>query len=103
MFNHSDQREYRSIYETITCLPHRRTVGHCVIFYLGGTAVDQREAQDLQKIGSVSVSSVNGSLDDVTRQLSQQAKAEGASHFRVIGVNTPGDSSLWTGTAEIYR
>lgn len=70
---------------------------------LAATAVDQREAQDLQKIGSVSVSSVNGSLDDVTRQLSQQAKAEGASHFRVIGVDTPGDSSLWTGTAEIYR
>lgn len=67
------------------------------------TAVDQRQAQDLQKTGSVSVSGVNGSLDDVTRQLSQQAKAEGASHFRVIGVDTPGDSSLWTGTAEIYR
>ncbi|WP_432413816.1 DUF1471 domain-containing protein [Pantoea allii] len=67
------------------------------------TAVDQREAQNLQKIGSVSVSSVNGSLDDVTRQLSQQAKAEGARHFRVIGVDTPGDSSFWTGTAEIYR
>ncbi|MDU6388376.1 MAG: DUF1471 domain-containing protein, partial [Pantoea sp.] len=25
------------------------------------------------------------------------------SHYRVIGVENPGDSSLWRGTAEIYR
>ncbi|KTS29625.1 DUF1471 domain-containing protein [Pantoea stewartii] len=70
---------------------------------LAATAVDRQETQGLQRIGSVSVTNVNGSLDDVTRQLSQEAKSEGARHFRVIGVDNPGDSSLWTGTAEIYR
>ncbi|MHA6312186.1 MULTISPECIES: YdgH/BhsA/McbA-like domain containing protein [Pantoea] len=65
--------------------------------------VDREQAQSMQSIGSVSVSNVRGSLDDASRQLSQKAEEMGASHYRVIGVDNPGDSSLWTGTAEIYR
>ncbi len=61
------------------------------------------QAQGLQSIGSVSVSNARGSLDDATRQLSQKAEEMGASHYRIIGVENPGDSSLWSGTAEIYR
>jgi len=70
---------------------------------LAATAVNQAQAQGLQSIGSVSVTNARGSLDDATRQLSQKAEAMGASHYRVIGVENPGDSSLWRGTAEIYR
>jgi len=70
---------------------------------LAATPVDQQQAQNLQSIGSVSVSNARGSLDDATRQLSQKAEEMGASHYRVIGVENPGDSSLWRGTAEIYR
>jgi len=70
---------------------------------LAATPVDQQQAQGLQSIGSVSVSNARGSLDDATRQLSQKAEEMGASHYRVIGVENPGDSSLWRGTAEIYR
>ncbi|MFB6327733.1 protein ydgH Flags: Precursor [Pantoea deleyi] len=65
--------------------------------------VDPAQAQNMQSIGSVSVSGVRGSLDDASRQLSQKAEEMGASHYRVIGVDNPGDSSLWSGTAEIYR
>ncbi|WP_313698070.1 YdgH/BhsA/McbA-like domain containing protein [Pantoea sp.] len=65
--------------------------------------IDHSQAQGMQSIGSVSVSGVRGSLDDANRQLSQKAEAMGASHYRVIGVDNPGDSSLWSGTAEIYR
>ncbi|MBT8499865.1 hypothetical protein DH20_10320 [Pantoea agglomerans] len=65
--------------------------------------VDQSQAQSMQSIGSVSVSGVRGSLDDANRQLSQKAEEMGASHYRVIGVDNSGDSSLWSGTAEIYR
>ncbi|MGK3143276.1 DUF1471 domain-containing protein [Pantoea sp. C2G6] len=65
--------------------------------------VDRSQAQDMQSLGSVSVSSVRGSLDDASRQLSQKAAESGASHYRIIGVDNPGDSSLWSGTAEIYR
>ncbi len=70
---------------------------------LAATLVNQAQAQGLQSIGSVSVTNARGSLDDATRQLSQKAEAMGASHYRVIGVENPGDSSLWRGTAEIYR
>jgi len=70
---------------------------------LAATPVDQDQAQGLQSIGSVSVSNARGSLDDATRQLAQKAEEMGASHYRVIGVENPGDSSLWRGTAEIYR
>ncbi|ERK13735.1 MAG: DUF1471 domain-containing protein [Pantoea sp.] len=70
---------------------------------LAATALNAEQAQNMQSIGSVSVSGVSGSLDDATRQLSQKAQEMGASHYRVIGVQNPGDSSMWSGTAEIYR
>lgn len=70
---------------------------------LAATPVDQQQAQGLQSIGSVSISNAPGSLDDATRQLSQKAEEMGANHYRIIGVENPGDSSLWRGTAEIYR
>jgi len=70
---------------------------------LAASPVNQEQAQGLQSIGSVSVSNARGSLDDATRQLSQKAEEMGASHYRIIGVENPGDSSLWSGTAEIYR
>lgn len=70
---------------------------------LAASPVDREQAQGLQSIGSVSVSNARGSLDDATRQLSQKAEEMGASHYRIIGVENPGDSSLWRGTAEIYR
>jgi uncharacterized protein (UPF0333 family) len=66
-------------------------------------SVDREQAQGMQSIGNVSVSNVTGSMDDATRQLSQKAEEMGATHYRVIGVDNPGDSSNWTGTAEIYR
>lgn len=70
---------------------------------LAAIPVNREQAQDMQSLGNVSVSNVRGSLDDATRQLSQKATEQGASHYRIIGVENPGDSSLWIGTAEIYR
>lgn len=67
------------------------------------TQVDQNQALDMQSIGSVSVSGVRGTLDDATHKLAQKAEALGASHYRIVRADTPGDSSLWSGTAEIYR
>ncbi|QFS59710.1 DUF1471 domain-containing protein [Pantoea dispersa] len=65
--------------------------------------LSEAQNQDLQSSGTVSVSGVRGSLDDATRQLSQKAEEMGASHYRVIGMQNPGDSSMWSGSAEIYR
>ncbi|KGT92436.1 protein ydgH Flags: Precursor [Erwinia typographi] len=70
---------------------------------LAATQVDRAQSQDLQAMGTVSVSGVSGSLDDATHQLSKKAEEMGASHYRVIRADTPGDSSLWSGNAEIYR
>ena len=70
---------------------------------LAASAVDADEAQGLQAMGTVSVSSVGGSLDDAALQLANKAKAQGADHYRIIGLDSPGDSSRWSGTAEIYR
>ena len=70
---------------------------------LAATVLNAEQAQNMQSIGSVSVSGISGSLDDATRQLSQKAQEQGASHYRIIGVQNPGDSSMWSGTAEIYR
>lgn len=70
---------------------------------LAATQVDTREASNLQSIGTVSVSGISGSLDDATHQLAKKADALGASHYRIVRADTPGDSSLWSGNAEIYR
>ncbi|WP_034943900.1 YdgH/BhsA/McbA-like domain containing protein [Erwinia oleae] len=70
---------------------------------LAATQVDQDQSQNLQAAGTVTISNVNGSLDDANRQLKAKAEEKGASHYRVIRAETPGDSSLWSGTAEIYR
>lgn len=67
------------------------------------TLVDESQTQNLQPVGSISVTGVRGSIDDVTQQLSQKANEMGASHYRVVRADTPGDSSLWSGNAEIYR
>ncbi|MCX8956732.1 YdgH/BhsA/McbA-like domain containing protein [Erwinia psidii] len=70
---------------------------------LSATSVDQSQSQNLQEMGTVSISGVRGSLDDATHRLREKAQDAGASYYRIIGVDNPGDSSLWTGTAKMYR
>lgn len=70
---------------------------------LAATQINRSESQNLQGIGFVSVSGVRGSFDDATHQLKVKAEEAGASYYRIIGVDTPGDSSAWRGSAEIYR
>ncbi|PKH21744.1 protein ydgH Flags: Precursor [Enterobacterales bacterium CwR94] len=65
--------------------------------------VSSEQAAGLNKLGTVSVSGVHGSFDDAKAQLQEKAQAQGASHYRIIGVNNPGDSSRWMGSAEIYQ
>ena len=65
--------------------------------------LSEAQTHDPPSSRTVSVSGVRGSLDDATRQLSQKAEEMGASHYRVIGMQNPGDSSMWSGSAEIYR
>ncbi len=65
--------------------------------------VSTEQANGLQSLGVVSVSGVSGSPADAVHALKAKAQADGASHLRIIGLDTPGDSSNWRGNAEIYR
>ncbi|WP_431223526.1 DUF1471 domain-containing protein [Serratia sp. L9] len=69
----------------------------------GAKQVDNTQASTLQSIGVVSVSGVSGSPDDAIHALKQKATEDGATHYRIIGLDNPGDSSDWRGNAEIYR
>lgn len=69
----------------------------------GAKMVDSTQASTMKSMGVVSVSGVAGSPDDAIHMLKQKATEDGASHYRIIGLDNPGDSSDWRGTAEIYR
>ncbi|EKN6081857.1 DUF1471 domain-containing protein [Yersinia enterocolitica] len=63
--------------------------------------VSSEQATKLQSIGVISLSNVSGSPTDVESAL--KADADGASHYRIIGISNPGDSSNYSASAEIYR
>lgn len=65
--------------------------------------VSQEQATKLQSIGVISLSNVSGSPMDVESALNAKATADGASHYRIIGMSNPVDSSNYSATAEIYR
>ncbi|CAM4139172.1 DUF1471 domain-containing protein [Serratia silvae] len=70
---------------------------------MGAKQVDSVQASSMQSIGVVSVSGISGSPDDAIDALKQKATEDGGTHYRIIGLDNPGDSSGWRGTAEVYR
>lgn len=69
----------------------------------GAKQVDSAQASTLQSVGVVSVSGISGSPDDAIHALKQKATEDGATHYRIIGLDNPGDSSDWRGNAQLYR
>ncbi|CNG90489.1 putative biofilm stress and motility protein A [Yersinia kristensenii] len=65
--------------------------------------VSPAQATKLQSMGVISLSNISGSPTDVESALNAKADADGASHYRVIGISNPGDSSNYSASAEIYR
>lgn len=65
--------------------------------------VNSEQATKLQSLGVISLSNISGSPMDVESALNAKATADGASHYRVIGMSNPGDSSNFSASAEIYR
>lgn len=80
------------------------TLGLASVLSFGASAavqqVNTEQAQNLQSIGSVSVSSVAGSPMDIRQALSAKAEKAGASSYRVTELNQ-GDH--WHATAELYK
>ncbi|RWR00834.1 hypothetical protein ED28_16910 [[Pantoea] beijingensis] len=70
---------------------------------MAATEIDSQQARGLESIGNVSVSAQRGSIDDAAQKLSQKAEEMGATHYRIVGLDNPGDSSMWSGTAELYK
>ncbi|ELY4510852.1 peroxide/acid stress response protein YhcN [Cronobacter dublinensis] len=62
--------------------------------------VNAQQAQNLQPMGSVSVTQLTGSPMDVRQQLAAKAAKEGASSYRITEL-TQGDH--WHATAELYK
>ena len=52
--------------------------------------VNSEQAANLQSLGVVSVSGISGSPHDAIHALKEKAAADGAGHYRIIGLDTPG-------------
>ncbi|MGB9095665.1 peroxide/acid stress response protein YhcN [Erwinia sp.] len=62
---------------------------------------DQQAAdQNLQSMGTVSVSGIDGAPTDIRHELSQKADQQGASSYRVIEARNDGN---YHATAELYK
>ncbi|MEX3018000.1 DUF1471 family stress response protein YhcN-B [Kluyvera sp. STS39-E] len=62
--------------------------------------VDAQQAQNLQPMGTISVSQIGSAPMDMRSELAAKAEKEGASSYRVIEART-GDH--WHATAELYK
>lgn len=62
--------------------------------------VSQDQAQNLQSMGTISVSQVGSDPMDMRSELAAKAEKEGASSYRIIEART-GDH--WHATAELYK
>jgi len=80
------------------------TLGLTSVISFGASAAVQQvnadQAQNLQSLGSVSVSQVSGSPMDIRHKLAAKAEKAGASSYRVTEL-TQGDH--WHATAELYK
>ncbi|CAM3723093.1 DUF1471 domain-containing protein [Rahnella bruchi] len=72
---------------------------------LAATPISEMQAQsgNFQSLGVVSVSAPNTVPGSMRDQLNQVANDKGATHYRVIGQGTPGDSSLNRASVELYK
>ncbi|WP_368540643.1 peroxide/acid stress response protein YhcN [Enterobacter soli] len=80
------------------------TLGLASVLSFGASAavhqVNAEQAQNLQSLGSVSVSSVAGSPMDIRHELAAKAEKAGASSYRITEMN---EGDHWHATAELYK
>ncbi|WP_208950932.1 peroxide/acid stress response protein YhcN [Rahnella sp. ChDrAdgB13] len=62
--------------------------------------VSNQQAENLQPMGTISVSGVNGVPTDIRQELSDKADSKGAKSYRVIEAHNDG---AYHATAEIYQ
>ena len=64
------------------------------------TSVNAEQAQNLQPMGTVSVSQIGSAPMDMHQMLNDKAEAKGASSYRIVEARS-GDA--WHATAELYK
>ena len=69
----------------------------------GPKQVDADQASGLQEMGIVQVSGLSGSSDDAIHALKAKAAQDNAGHYQIVALGNPSDSSLWDGTAILYK
>ncbi|MGU3524683.1 YdgH/BhsA/McbA-like domain containing protein [Enterobacteriaceae bacterium C23F] len=69
----------------------------------GPKQVDADQASSLQAMGTVQVSGIAGSSDDAAHALKAKAAQDNAGHYQIVAMGNAGDSSLWGGTAILYK
>ncbi|HEY2455484.1 MAG TPA: YdgH/BhsA/McbA-like domain containing protein [Scandinavium sp.] len=69
----------------------------------GPKQIDSDQASGLQQMGTVDISGVAGSSDDAVHALKAKAAQENAGHYQIIALGNPSDSSLWDGSAILYK
>ncbi|CAM3532338.1 hypothetical protein BS639_05105 [Rouxiella silvae] len=63
----------------------------------------QVQTNNYQSLGVVDVRQDNTADMSLKAAVNEKASQEGATHYRIIGVSTPGDSSLSRASVELYR
>ncbi len=63
----------------------------------------QADSGNYQPLGVVTISQMSGAPGSIKEQLNDQAAEKGASHYRIIGMSAPGDSSLERASVQLYR
>lgn len=69
----------------------------------GPKQVDADQASGLQQMGTVQISGVAGSSDDAVHALKAKAAQDNAGHYQIVALGNSSDSSLWGGTAILYK
>ena len=69
----------------------------------GPKQVDADQAAGLQEMGTVQISGVAGSSDDAMHALKAKAAKDNAGHYQIVALGNSSDSSLWGGTAILYK
>ncbi len=63
-------------------------------------SINAEQAANLQPVGTISVSGVDGDQTNIRQELSQKADAQAASHYRIIENN---QDNTFHVTAELYK
>ena len=63
-------------------------------------SISENQAANLQPMGTITVSGLNGAPSDIRRALSEKADAMGAKAYKVIEAR---EENNWHATAEIYK